>query len=73
MTATDERTGTPSQSRSPASASGSRRHRRRHENAVIQAELRRMARALGPSRALVFADLDGSAEHAAPPASHLSE
>ena len=39
MTATNELTGTTDRSR--------RRHSRRHEDAVIQAEVRRLARALG--------------------------
>jgi hypothetical protein len=43
MTATNERTGPPRPSR-PSGARG--RHRRRHEDAVIQAEVRRLARAL---------------------------
>jgi hypothetical protein len=52
MTATDERTGTRRISPSPASTGGRSRQRRRHENAVIQAEVRRLARALGPFRVL---------------------
>ncbi|HET6867941.1 MAG TPA: hypothetical protein VFH80_18655 [Solirubrobacteraceae bacterium] len=53
MTATNERTGTRRISPSPASADGGRsRHRRRHEDAVIQAEVRRLARALAPYRVL---------------------
>ncbi|HSC04625.1 MAG TPA: hypothetical protein VLC49_14945 [Solirubrobacteraceae bacterium] len=52
MTATDERTGTRRSSPSPASTSGRSRQRRRHENAVIQAEVRRLARALAPYRVL---------------------
>lgn len=43
MTAANERTGPPHTSRPPR-ASG--RYRRRHEDAVIQAEVRRLARAL---------------------------
>jgi hypothetical protein len=52
MTATNERTGTRRISPSPGSTGGRSRHRRRHENAVIQAEVRRLARALAPSRVL---------------------
>jgi len=52
MTATNERTGTRRISPSPGSTGGRSRHRRRHENAVIQAEVRRLARALAPYRAL---------------------
>jgi hypothetical protein len=44
MTATNERTGTPRPSR--------QRHARRHEDAVIQAEVRGLARALSPYRVL---------------------
>jgi hypothetical protein len=44
MTATNERTGTSRISRS--------RVRRRHSDAVIQAEVRRLARALAPYRVL---------------------
>ena len=52
MTATNERTGTRRISPSPGSTGGRSRHRRRHEDAVIQAEVRRLARALAPSRVL---------------------
>ena len=53
MTATNERTGTGRISPSRPSKDGERsRQRRRHENAVIQAEVRRLARALAPYRAL---------------------
>ena len=52
MTATNERTGTSRISRSPASPSGRSRLRRRHEDALIQAEVRRLARALAPYRVL---------------------
>lgn len=52
MTATDERTGTSRISRSPASPGGRSRLRRRHADAVIQAEVRRLARALAPYRVL---------------------
>jgi hypothetical protein len=44
MTATNERTGTPLRSRP--------RMTRRHEDAVIAAEVRRLARALAPCRVL---------------------
>jgi hypothetical protein len=47
MTAANERTGSPRVSRSPDPARARRRHRRRHEDAVIQAEVMRLARALG--------------------------
>jgi hypothetical protein len=50
MTATDERTGT--RRPLPTSPGGRSRHRRRHAEAVIQAEVRRLARALAPSRVL---------------------
>lgn len=52
MTATNERTGTRRISPSPQSTGGRSRYRRRHENAVIQAEVRRLARALAPHRVL---------------------
>ena len=53
MTATNERTGTGRISPSRASKDGERsRQQRRHENAVFQAEVRRLARALGPYRGL---------------------
>jgi hypothetical protein len=52
MTATNEWTGTPRISRSPAARAGRSRLRRRHEDAVIQAEVRRLARALAPYRVL---------------------
>ena len=52
MTATNDRTGMRRISPSPGSTGGRSRHRRRHENAVIQAEVRRLARALGPYRVL---------------------
>jgi hypothetical protein len=52
MTATDERTGTPRITGSSDSPRGRSRLRRRHEDAVIQAEVRRLARALAPYRVL---------------------
>ncbi len=52
MTATNERTGTSRITRSPGSPRGRSRLRRRHEDAVIQAEVRRLARALAPYRVL---------------------
>ena len=52
MTATNERTGMRRISASPGSTGGRSRHRRRHEDAVIQAEVRRLARALGSYRVL---------------------
>jgi trimethylamine:corrinoid methyltransferase-like protein len=52
MTATNERTGTRRISPSPGSTGGRSRHRRRHADAVIQAEVRRLARALGTYRVL---------------------
>jgi hypothetical protein len=52
MTATNERTGMRRISPSPGSTGERSRHRRRHEDAVIQAEVRRLARALGPYRVL---------------------
>jgi hypothetical protein len=52
MAATNERTRSPRSSRSPATRTGRRRTLRRHEDAVIQAEVRRLARALAPYRVL---------------------
>ena len=52
MAATNERTGTSRITRSPGSPGGRSRVRRRHEDAVIQAEVRRLARALAPYRVL---------------------
>ncbi|MGN6871008.1 MAG: hypothetical protein ACTHMY_21655 [Solirubrobacteraceae bacterium] len=52
MTATNERTGTRRISPSPGLTGGRSRQRRRHADAVIQAEVRRLARALGPYRVL---------------------
>ena len=52
MTATNERTGTRRISPSPSSTGGRSRHRRRHADAVIQAEVRQLARALAPYRML---------------------
>ncbi len=52
MTAPNERTGTRRISPSPGSTGGRSRQRRRHADAVIQAEVRRLARALGPDRSL---------------------
>jgi len=50
MTATNERAGTPRTALSPATQPGRRRTLRRHADAVIQAEVRRLARALTPYR-----------------------
>lgn len=52
MTATNERTGIRRISPSRDSTGGRPRQRRRHAEAVIQAEVRRLARALGPYRTL---------------------
>jgi hypothetical protein len=48
MTATNERTGAPRIARSNGVSASRQRSRRRHEDAVIQAEVRRLARALAP-------------------------
>jgi hypothetical protein len=52
MTATNQRSRMPLTSRATGPARSRQRSLRRHDNAVIQAEVRRLARALVPHRAL---------------------